>query len=58
MTAQIEAEWLAHRLSTMRRLKKPTLPQSIILELAELAELMPTDRRRLWGELLIRVAAV
>lgn len=58
MTAQIDDEWLAHHLPVMRQLKKPTLPQSVILELAKTAELMPTGRRRLIAAITAEKAAI
>ncbi|MET3762154.1 hypothetical protein [Sphingomonas sp. UYEF23] len=58
MTAQIDVEWLAHHLPAMRQLKKPTLPQSVILELAKTAELMPTDRRLLIAAITAEKAAI
>ena len=47
MKNQTDLEWLAHYVPAMRAVKKPTLPQSIILELAGKADLNAARKRRL-----------
>lgn len=58
MTRKTEAQWLEDRLAVIRKLKKPSRAQSVILELAGRQDLSASDRRRFAAAVTAEKASV